>query len=175
MIITSQCVETRIILPRGASAAAAMMVDSDIFPTCPTGKLLSLDLRLGLIDKVGISVSEPLSLKVIIPVSMASAILSLIIAVYAIKSGYSCSNMRKDARSAAKSEIVIENAYETTGVQALTENSSVLYINKKSRTTPLTSKFAESTESSAVRQSMSKVGGGHSWQIFRALKCGNWV
>ena len=101
---------------------------------------------------------EPLSLKIIIPVSMASAILSLIVAVYIIKSGYSCSNMRKDARSAAKSELVIENAYQSTDDKASTDNSSVLYINNKTKTTPLTSNITLSESSSAVEQSMPSEG-----------------
>ena len=101
---------------------------------------------------------EPLSLKIIIPVSMASAILSLIVAVYIIKSGYSCSNMRKDARSAAKSELVIENAYQSTDDKASTDNSSVLYINNKTKTTPLTSNITPSELSSAVKQPMPREG-----------------
>ena len=139
----------------------AMLVDVDIFPTLPEGTIASYTDTY--FDEYEITVAvflapESLSLKVIIPVSMGSAILSLIITVYAIKSGYSCSNMRKDAKSAAKSEIVIENAYQTTGVQASTDNSSVLYINKKSRTTPLTSNITQSIESSAVKQAMPSEG-----------------
>ena len=55
--------------------------------------------------------------------------------------------MRKDARSAAKSELVIENAYQSTDDKASTDNSSVLYINKSKTITPHES-------SSAVEQSM---------------------
>ena len=97
-------------------------------------------------------------MKVIIPVTVATAIVSLIVTVYVIKSGYSCSNMRKDARQVAKAELVIESAYKITDDKDSSDTNSVLYINKPARTVQVPSNSILSSGSSAAGQSMPNEG-----------------